>query len=55
MRLGRVLGGWPVRVRMSMCLLSNGQVVGGSSSSGGVSGGVGKGEVDEEECAEACA
>jgi len=37
-----------------MCLLSSGQVVGGSSSSGGVSGGVGKGDVDEEECAEAC-
>lgn len=37
-----------------MCLLSSGQVVGGSSSSGGVSGGVGNGDVDEEECAEAC-
>lgn len=35
-----------------MCLLSSGHVVGGSSSSVGVSGGVGIGDVDEDECLE---
>src|SRR5947209_1785438 len=51
-RLGRFLGGCPSRVRMRMCLLSNGHVVRGSSASGVVSGGVGIGKLEEEECAE---
>lgn len=34
-----------------MCLLSSGHVVGGSSSSG-VSGGVGTGELEDDECAD---
>ena len=36
-------------VRTRMCLLSSGQVVGGSSSSGGVSGGVSTGVPEPED------
>jgi len=51
-RGGSVLGGCPSRVRTSMCLLSSGQVVGGSSSSGNGSEGAETGEVEENECTE---